>query len=135
MAFGAKLELPSPDLALPGRDESMPVPDGHFVHGQPLVGPFPENFKQVQFAMGCFWGAERRMWQMPGVFTTAVGYSGGYTANPSYEEVKQIEGLKARGMNVNLLWQSSLFANDQLPFNINDLPNVFTNFRNIINIF
>jgi len=87
MAFGAKLELPSPDLALPGRDASMPVPDGHFVHGQPLVGPFPGHFKQVQFAMGCFWGAERRMWQMPGVFTTAVGYSGGYTPNPSYEEV------------------------------------------------
>jgi|TARA_B100000767_G_C19620041_1_gene473627 peptide-methionine (S)-S-oxide reductase len=87
MAFGAKLELPSPDLALPGRDASMPVPDGHFVHGQPLVGPFPENCKLVQFAMGCFWGAERRMWQMPGVFTTAAGYSGGYTPNPSYEEV------------------------------------------------
>ncbi|MFQ3347659.1 MAG: peptide-methionine (S)-S-oxide reductase [Candidatus Azotimanducaceae bacterium] len=87
MAFGAKLELPSPDLALPGRDATMPVPDGHFVHGESLVGPFPEHFKQVQFAMGCFWGAERRMWQMPGVFTTAAGYSGGYTPNPSYEEV------------------------------------------------
>jgi peptide-methionine (S)-S-oxide reductase len=87
MVFGAKLELPSPELALPGRAQTMLVPDGHFVHGQRLVEPFPPQFKKIQFAMGCFWGAERRFWQMPGVFTTAVGYSGGITPNPSYEEV------------------------------------------------
>ena len=73
--------------ALPGREEPIPVPAQHFVSGAPLVPPFPEGMAQVQFGMGCFWGAERKFWQTPGVFSTAVGYSGGYTANPSYEEV------------------------------------------------
>lgn len=87
MAFGAKLSLPSSDQALPGRAEVMPVPAEHFVNGNPLQPPFPAGLKLVQFGMGCFWGAERRFWQMPGVYTTAVGYSGGHTPNPSYEEV------------------------------------------------
>ncbi len=87
MAFGAKLSLPTAEQALPGRQQVMPVPPQHFVNGNPLQPPFPEGMQQVQFGMGCFWGAERRFWQMPGVFTTAVGYSGGYTPNPSYEEV------------------------------------------------
>jgi len=87
MAFGAKLSLPSAEQALPGRAQVMPVPAEHFVNGHPLKPPFPVGLKQVQFGMGCFWGAERRFWQMPGVFTTAVGYSGGHTPNPSYEEV------------------------------------------------
>ena len=65
----------------------MQVPERHFVHGRPLVGPFPGQLQQVQFGMGCFWGAERRFWQLPGVFTTAVGYAGGHTPNPTYEEV------------------------------------------------
>jgi peptide-methionine (S)-S-oxide reductase len=83
----SKTTLPSPAEALPGRAEAMQVPERHFVHGRPLVGPFPGQLQQVQFGMGCFWGAERRFWQLPGVFTTAVGYAGGHTPNPTYEEV------------------------------------------------
>jgi peptide-methionine (S)-S-oxide reductase len=82
-----KLELPSPEEALPGRDEPMPVPERHYVNGNPLAPPFPAGLEQAVFGMGCFWGAERTFWQAPGVFTTAVGYGGGYTPNPSYEEV------------------------------------------------
>jgi peptide-methionine (S)-S-oxide reductase len=82
-----KLEVPSPEEALPGRDEPMPVPERHYVNGNPLAPPFPAGLEQAVFGMGCFWGAERTFWQAPGVFTTAVGYGGGYTPNPSYEEV------------------------------------------------
>ena len=87
MASFPKLEIPGPDQALPGRDALMPVPELHFVNGTPLKPPFPEGFEQVLVGMGCFWGAERFFWQTPGVFTTAVGYAGGSTKNPSYEEV------------------------------------------------
>jgi len=83
----SKTKLPSPAEALPGRAEKMQVPDRHFVNGRPLMGPFPAHLQQVQFGMGCFWGAERRFWQQPGVYTTAVGYAGGSTPNPTYEEV------------------------------------------------
>jgi peptide-methionine (S)-S-oxide reductase len=87
MGLGAKLLLPTEQQALPGRDAVMPVPEQHFVSGRSLQPPFPEGMQQIQFGMGCFWGAERRFWQAPGVYVTAVGYSGGYTPNPSYEEV------------------------------------------------
>lgn len=87
MAWGAPLELPTAETALPGRAEKIPVPPVHFVNGQPLQPPFPAHFEQVQVALGCFWGAERRYWQAEGVYTTAVGYSGGITPNPTYEEV------------------------------------------------
>lgn len=87
MSYLAKMELPNPADALPGRPETMPVPHSHFVLGQTLIKPFPKSCKWVQFGMGCFWGAERKFWQMDGVYTTAVGYSGGYTENPTYEEV------------------------------------------------
>ncbi len=83
----SKNVLPSAEQALPGRTEEMPVPTAHFVNGHPLKGPFPENMQQVQFGMGCFWGAERRFWQQNGVYTTAAGYAGGMTPNPTYEEV------------------------------------------------
>jgi len=73
--------------ALPGRTERMPVPAAHFVLGTPLVGPFPEGMQMAMFAMGCFWGAERKFWEAEGVYTTAVGYTGGFTANPTYSEV------------------------------------------------
>ena len=81
-----KLELPSAEQALPGRDTPLAVPDAHYVNGNPLQGPFPAGLQQAVFAMGCFWGAERRFWQQPGVWTTAVGYAGGHTPNPTYEE-------------------------------------------------
>ncbi|MDP3979119.1 MAG: peptide-methionine (S)-S-oxide reductase MsrA [Pseudomonas sp.] len=81
-----RLELPSAEQALPGRETPLPVPDAHYVNGHPLQGPFPAGMQQAVFALGCFWGAERRFWQQPGVWTTAVGYAGGHTPNPTYEE-------------------------------------------------
>ena len=82
-----KSRMIDPDRALPGRDTPMPVPARHTVLGNPLTPPFPEGFEQAVFGMGCFWGAERIFWQASGVWTTAVGYAGGYTPNPTYEEV------------------------------------------------
>jgi peptide-methionine (S)-S-oxide reductase len=82
-----KVELPSREDALPGRGEAMPVPDRHYVNGNPLTPPFPEGFGQILVGMGCFWSAERKFWEAPGVFTTAVGYADGYTPNPTYQEV------------------------------------------------
>jgi len=82
-----KLELPSAEVALAGRSERIPVPARHHVNGNPLEPPFPAGTEQAIFGLGCFWGAERKFWQAPGVFTTAVGYAGGSTPNPTYEEV------------------------------------------------
>ena len=82
-----KSKMIDPERALPGRDRAMPVPARHDVLGNPIAPPFPENLEQAVFGMGCFWGAERLFWQAGGVWTTAVGYAGGYTPNPTYEEV------------------------------------------------
>ena len=82
-----KSKLPTADEALPGREAAMPVPDRHTVNGTPLKGPFPAGLEQAVFGLGCFWGAERKFWQQPGVYTTAAGYAGGSTKNPTYEEV------------------------------------------------
>jgi peptide-methionine (S)-S-oxide reductase len=79
--------MPRPDQALPGRAETMDVPDTHFVNGNRMTGPFPAGLEQAVFGMGCFWGAERKFWQAPGVYSTAVGYAGGYTPNATYREV------------------------------------------------
>jgi len=89
MAFFSshKSTMPSPAEALKGRDAAMPVADRHAVNGTPLVAPFPAGLEQAMFGLGCFWGAERKFWQTTGVYTTAVGYAGGYTKNPTYEEV------------------------------------------------
>jgi peptide-methionine (S)-S-oxide reductase len=85
--FNKKTALPTPEAALPGRQESMPVPDRHYVNGNPLEPPYPEGMEIALFGLGCFWGAERKFWQQEGVFSTAVGYAGGYTPNPTYQEV------------------------------------------------
>jgi peptide-methionine (S)-S-oxide reductase len=87
-AFMKKMtELLPASSTLPGRKERMPVPEKHFVNGNRIVPPFPEGLQLAQFGMGCFWGAERLFWQVPGVYSTAVGYAGGATPNPTYEEV------------------------------------------------
>ncbi len=82
-----KTDMPSSQEALPGRDEVMPVPEKHFVNGNRLQAPFPDGLQQAMFGMGCFWGAERKFWEAPGIYSTAVGYAGGYTPNPDYKEV------------------------------------------------
>ncbi len=86
MPFG-KLSIPSREQALPGRTTRMPVPAEHFVHGTPLEGPFPAGMEVAYFGLGCFWGAERKFWQLSGVHSTAVGYAAGHTPNPTYREV------------------------------------------------
>jgi peptide-methionine (S)-S-oxide reductase len=85
--FGKPAVMPSPEAALPGRTERIPVPAKHFVNGNPLEPPFPDGFELALFGMGCFWGAERRFWETPGVFSSSVGYAAGRTPNPTYEEV------------------------------------------------
>ncbi len=84
--FGEKREMVPEELALPGRPGPLPSPDDHFITGASIKPPFPAGSEQVQFGMGCFWGAERIFWQIDGVITTAAGYSGGFTPNPTYEE-------------------------------------------------
>ena len=88
MLFKArKVTLPTAAEALPGREQAMPVPASHYVNGHPLKPPFPAGLETAMFGLGCFWGAERLFWQLPGVYSTAVGYAGGQTKNPTYDEV------------------------------------------------
>ena len=82
-----KLAIPSKEEALPGRKQAMPVPARHFVNGNPLAPPFPDGMQLAMFGLGCFWGAEKKFWQVPGVFSTSVGYAAGHTPNPTYSEV------------------------------------------------
>ena len=86
-AYGKKIAMPHAHEALPGRGEVMPISNAHFVNGKPLLPPYPAGMTLALFGMGCFWGAEKRFWQIPGVYVTAVGYAGGYTPNPTYREV------------------------------------------------
>ena len=85
--FRRKSTMPAADAALPGRSTPLRVPETHFVNGHRVVPPFPAGLREAMFALGCFWGAERLFWQLPGVYSTAVGYAGGFTANPTYQEV------------------------------------------------
>jgi peptide-methionine (S)-S-oxide reductase len=110
--FGSKSRMPTPDEALPGRDERMPVPAHHFVNGHPLEAPFPEGLQLAIFGMGCFWGAERKFWQADGVYTTAVGYAGGHTPNPTYREV--CSGLTGHNEVVLVVFDPTRITYEQL---------------------
>jgi peptide-methionine (S)-S-oxide reductase len=107
-----KHNLPTPDTALSGRTERMPVPATHYVNGNPLQGPFPAHLRQAIFGMGCFWGVERKFWQVEGVFTTAVGYAAGVTPNPSYQEV--CSGQTGHNEVVLVVFDPALISYEQL---------------------
>jgi len=100
-----KTHMPSPNQALPGRDTPMPVSNRHIIKGHSIQPPFPQGMQQALFGMGCFWGAERRFWELNGVYSTAVGYAGGYTPNPNYEEV--CTGLTGHNEVVLVVWDPS----------------------------
>jgi peptide-methionine (S)-S-oxide reductase len=107
-----KIELPDPENCLPGRDTPMSVINRHYVLGNPIVPPFPEAMEMVLFGLGCFWGAERKFWQYPGIFSTSVGYSGGITPNPTYKEV--CTGLTGHNEVVRVVFDPSTVSFDDL---------------------
>lgn len=110
--FGKKIAMPSPQEALPGRSEAMPVPEKHFVNGNPLKPPYPAGTETAMFGMGCFWGAERKFWQLDGVFITAVGYAAGYTPNPTYKEV--CSGMTGHNEVVFVVYDPTVISYEQL---------------------
>ncbi len=110
--FGKPMRMPSRDEALPGRSEAMPVPAAHFVNGHRLQPPFPAGLQLAMFGMGCFWGAERKFWQHSGVYSTAVGYAGGFTPNPTYREV--CTGMTGHNEVVLVVFDPSVTSYDEL---------------------
>jgi peptide-methionine (S)-S-oxide reductase len=110
--FGKKLAMPTREQALPGRSEQMPVPAKHHVNGNPLKAPFPDGLETAMFGLGCFWGAERKFWQQPGVYSTAVGYAAGYTPNPNYREV--CTGLTGHNEVVLVVFDPKVITYNQL---------------------
>ena len=106
------ISMPSPGQALPGRSQPIPTAATHFVSGAPLKGPYPEGAEQALFGLGCFWGAERKFWELPGVYVTAVGYAGGLTPNPSYEEV--CSGLTGHNEAVFVVYDPKRVSYEQL---------------------
>jgi len=110
--FGKKLVIPTPQEALPGRSEPMPVPDRHYVNGNPLKPPYPDGLEMAMFGMGCFWGAERKFWQLDGVFVTAVGYAAGSTPNPTYQEV--CTGLTGHNEVVRVVFDPKVISYEAL---------------------
>jgi peptide-methionine (S)-S-oxide reductase len=105
-------QLISPEHALPGRDEEMPVHDQHYVNGRRIKAPFPEPLQHAVFGLGCFWGAERLFWQLPGVYVTAVGYAGGVTKNPNYQEV--CSGLTGHAEVVQVVFEPADISFNEL---------------------
>jgi peptide-methionine (S)-S-oxide reductase len=112
MWSSAKSKLPAPGEALPGRAERMAVPARHFVNSAPLEGPWPAGIQLATFGMGCFWGAERKFWEREGVFSTAVGYAGGTTPNPTYREV--CSGLTGQNEVVQVVFDPKVVSYDEL---------------------
>src|SRR6185295_18514780 len=113
MIFQRKQQMVTADDALAGRtDHTMPVPEKHFVNGNPLVGPWPEGFETAVFGLGCFWGAERKFWETTGVYSTSVGYAGGFTPNATYEET--CSGLTGHAEVVQVVFDPSVVSFDQL---------------------
>jgi peptide-methionine (S)-S-oxide reductase len=110
--LGKKLDLPTADEALKGREEQMPVPAEHTVLGTPLAGPFPDGLQVAYFGLGCFWGAERVFWNAPGVYSTAVGYQGGHTPNPTYEET--CSGSTGHTEAVQVVYDPAVISYDAL---------------------
>ncbi|MGB5178675.1 MAG: peptide-methionine (S)-S-oxide reductase MsrA [Gammaproteobacteria bacterium] len=104
--------LPTPSEALPGRDEKMPVPEKHFVNGNRLQEPFPDGMEKALFGLGCFWGAERKFWETPGVYSTAVGYAAGITPNPDYKEV--CTGMTGHNEVVLVVYDAKIISYDEL---------------------
>jgi peptide-methionine (S)-S-oxide reductase len=107
-----KLEMPGEDEVLPGRSRPMPVPERHYVNGHRLAPPYPDGLQLAMFGLGCFWGAERVFWTLPGVYSTAVGYAGGRTPNPTYEEV--CTGLTGHNEVVRVVFDPRLVSFDEL---------------------
>ena len=105
-------DMPTPGEALPGREEKLAVPERHHVNGNPLQAPFPDGMQQALFGLGCFWGAERKFWEAQGVYTTAVGYAGGYTPNPTYQEV--CSGMTGHNEVVLVVFDPSLTSYEAL---------------------
>ena len=110
--FTKSLKIPSKAEALPGRSSRMQVPAAHHVNKHPLEGPFPDNLERAMFGLGCFWGAERKFWQLPGVYTTAVGYAGGVTPNPTYQEV--CSGMTGHTEAVLVVFDPKIVSYDEL---------------------
>jgi peptide-methionine (S)-S-oxide reductase len=110
--LGKKLSLPTPEQALPGRAQKMPVPASHFVNGNPLKPPFPDGMETAMFGLGCFWGAERKFWQQNGVFSTSVGYAAGLTPNPTYKEV--CSGMTGHNEVVFVVYDPKVISYEQL---------------------
>ncbi len=110
--LGKKLSIPARSEALPGRSHEMPTAEAHFVNGNPLKGPYPEGFRTATFGLGCFWGAERRFWQTPGVWATMVGYAGGHTPNATYDEV--CTGLTGHNEVVRVVYDPAVISYEGL---------------------
>ena len=111
-SFGKSTTLPRPEEALPGRGEPILVPGRHVVLGTPIAGPYPAGFQIAEFALGCFWGEEQTFWRIPGVWTTAVGYQGGFTPNPTYKEV--CTGRTAHAESVRVVFDPEKVGYDDL---------------------